>query len=155
MRTSFAELDPAIQEHLKSIGEFASLPPGEASLETLAACWLEKERAFDDRVRAMAMESVDESEDPDRGFLALTFSGSLVAAGPISNGGRRAVYLSIDRRRDVPSRVESEDALLDGPVVRGRELSFRRGPVKRSSAVYRLALLPGGDGLPGAESAPR
>ncbi|MCG8452469.1 MAG: hypothetical protein MI717_04725, partial [Spirochaetales bacterium] len=62
--------------------------------------------------------------------------------GPQQDGKRRAVYVSIDRRRDVPSRVEHENAILSGSVQVGCEIVFNQGPVKQSSAVYRLALLP-------------
>jgi hypothetical protein len=138
----FESLEPAIQSHLKVIRETSGLPDGATSLELLAEGWREKETAFDDQARSMGMDQADECKDSSRGFLALTYSGSLVAVGPDAGGSRRAVYVSIDRRRDVPSRAESEDAVIGGPVICGSEILFDKGPVKKSSAVYRLALLP-------------
>lgn len=142
MSTVFASLEKAVQDHLKIIRESSGLPEGDLSLEMLAEGWREKEKAFTDQVESLGMEHVDGTGDLNRGFLALTYSGSLVAVGPNSENGRKAVYVSIDRRRDVPSRAETEDAVIEGNVSRGMEISFSKGPVKKSSAVYRLALLP-------------
>lgn len=138
----FAGLDPAIKEHLEVIREGSGLPAGEKSLEILAEGWREKETAFDRQADSMGMESAEQSPDSQRGFLALTMSGSLVAVGPDEGGRRRAVYVSIDRRRDVPARAESDDAILGGDVAKGSEIIFEKGPVRKSSAVYRLAILP-------------
>ena len=138
----FSSLESSIQEHLKLIRESSGLPQDEKSLELLAEGWREKEKAFDDQARSMGMEMAEKCKDTGRGFLALTYSGSLVAVGPDNGGSRLAVYVSIDRRRDVPSRAESADAVLKGSVSCGREIVFKKGPVKKSSSVYRLALLP-------------
>lgn len=138
----YESLESAIKEHLKIIRETSGLPEGETSLELLAEGWKEKEMAFDDQAQSMGMDPAEENKDSSRGFLALTYSGSLVAVGPEDKGSRRAVYVSIDRRRDVPARAESESAVLGGPVTCGREIVFEKGPVKKSSAIYRLALLP-------------
>lgn len=138
----FDGLEPEIQKHLETIRSDSGLPEGDASLELLAEGWLEKGRAFDDQVASMSMEVADENDDPARGFLALTYSGSLVAVGPDEPSGRRAVYVSIDRRRDVPARAEADDASIHGEVSRGREIVFAEGPVRKTSAIYRLALLP-------------
>jgi len=138
----FEGLESSIQKHLKIIMESSGLPEDEKSLELLAEGWRDKEAAFDDQARSMGMEQAEKCKDSARGFLALTYSGSLVAVGPEDGGKRRAVYVSIDRRRDVPSRAESEDAVLSGSVSCGGEIAFKKGPVKKSSAVYRLAVLP-------------
>lgn len=143
MSSTFEGLEGAIQKHLKMILETSGLPVGENSLDTLAQGWLDKEQAFDDQAGSLGMEKAEESKDPGRGFLALTYSGSLVAVGPIAGGQRRAVYVSIDMRRDVPARAESDNAVLSGNVAVGREIVFEKGPVRKSSAIYRLALLPG------------
>ena len=137
----FDSLDSTIREHLRFIRSAAGLPEGPLSLELLAEGWRDKEEAFSKQVQNLDMEETSECRDGDRGFLALTYSGSLVAVGPVENGCRRAVYVSIDRRRDVPARAESDDAALDGPVTVGAEIRFSRGPVRQSSAVYKLALL--------------
>ncbi|MCD6342367.1 MAG: hypothetical protein J7L76_01120 [Spirochaetaceae bacterium] len=144
----FESLETSIKEHLKVIRASSGLPQDSQSLELLAGGWREKEKAFDDQARSMGMEQAEKCKDSSRGFLALTYSGSLVAVGPEGGGKRRAVYVSIDRRRDVPSRAESEDAVLGKSVSCGREITFKNGPVKKSSAVYRLALLPSALALP-------
>jgi len=138
----FNSLESRIQEHLRVIRASGGLPQDDKSLELLAEGWRNKEQAFDDQARNMGMVQAEEYGDSGRGFLALTYSGSLVAVGPDEGGRRRAVYVSIDRRRDVPSRAETEDAVLGESVSCGREIVFEKGPVKKSSAVYRLAILP-------------
>jgi len=138
----FESLESSIKKQLKLIMVTSGLPQDDKSLELLAEGWREKERAFDDQARSMGMDQAEKCKDSARGFLALTYSGSLVAVGPDDGGHRRAVYVSIDRRRDVPSRAESEDAVLSGSVSCGMEIMFKTGPVKKSSAVYRLAVLP-------------
>ena len=142
MSEVFDGLDRAVRDHLEIIREGSGLPAGERSLELLAEGWREKESAFERQASAMGMEMADRAQDSGRGFLALTLSGSLVAVGPDEAGRRRAVYVSIDRRRDVPARAESDQAVLDGEVAAGSEIVFGKGPVKKSSAVYRLAVLP-------------
>jgi len=128
----FEGLEPSIQEHLKLIMESSGLPEGDKSLELLAEGWREKEAAFDDQARAMGMEQSEKNRDSSRGFLALTYSGSLVAVGPEDGGRRRAVYVSIDRRRDVPSRAES------GTVWR---FYRRHWPLPISMTAWRRLLL--------------
>ncbi len=142
MKNAYSGLDGSIQNHLRMIRETSGLPEGDESLEALAVLWLEKEKAFDDQADSLGMEKADSSSDSRRGFLALTYSGSLVAVGPADGKIRRAVYVSIDRRRDVPARAESDKAVLSGTVAVGREIVFEQGPVKKSSAIYRLAILP-------------
>ncbi len=90
MKKTFSGLEPAIQNHLKMICETGGLPDGDDSLEALALGWVEKEKAFDDQAQSLGMESVRESEDASRCFLALTYSGFLVAVGPSESGKRRA-----------------------------------------------------------------
>ncbi len=134
----FAALDPDIQEHLARIGDAHP----QISLETLAAEWLEKEKVFMNQSRALGMESAEECLDAAQGFLALTYSGSLVAVGPQAGKTRRAVYVSTERRRTVPARSQSDQAQLSGSIKVGRNIAFTSGPVKRTSPVYRLSVLP-------------
>jgi len=142
MSSTYDSLDPAIRDHLRMIRDAGGLPEGDETLELLAEGWREKERAFDEQASSMGMTMSEECRDSARGFLALTYSGSLVAVGPDESGRRRAVYVSIDRRRDVPARSESEEARVSGDVRVGAEIQFDPGPVKKSSSVYRLAVLP-------------
>lgn len=142
MKKKFMRLDKAIQEHLISICKSAGLKCNDKSLEILASEWMAKERVFLEQSQVMGLEGVEACGDSERGFIALTYSGSLMAIGPESKGSRRAVYVSINRRQDVPSRAEVDNAVLDGAVEVGKEIIFSSGPVQRSSAVYKLAILP-------------
>lgn len=138
----FLTLDPAIQAHLASMRENLGLSSSDETMEILASGWLEKERAFLEESVGLGMESVDECSDPACGFLALTWSGSLVAVGPENKNKRRAVYVSIDRRQNVPRQAESDNARIVSTVAVGHEIVFSTGPVRQTSAIYKLAVLP-------------
>ena len=60
------------------------------SLEMLAEGWREKEQAFTDQAETLGMEHVEVTGDSGRGFLALTYSGSLVAVGPGRGYGEKS-----------------------------------------------------------------
>ena len=93
------------------------------------------------QIAKLSMEETDRLDDEDeRGFLALTYSGSLLTVGPLNDGKRSAEYTSIGLRQDVPDSAESEDARLDGPVEVDGVVSFAEGPVKNTSPVYKVAV---------------
>jgi len=71
----------------------------------------------------------------------MTYSGSLLTLGPMVEGERQAEYTSIGLRKDVPdsagdkSASLAEDVRIDEPVV------FSKGPIRKSSAVFKIAVL--------------
>ncbi|OQX29244.1 MAG: hypothetical protein B0D92_04715 [Spirochaeta sp. LUC14_002_19_P3] len=141
MKNQFSALEPSIQEHLAAVRETSGLPAGAKSLEILAEGWLAKERIFLEQSMGLGMEGRHECDDPHRGFLALTCSGSLVAVGPRGEKGCHAVYVSIGGRYNVPSRAESPNAAIVHSVSVGQGVFFTNGPVQQTSPIYKLAVL--------------
>ena len=143
MSGSFEDLESPVQEHLRSILTTSGLPEGEESLNELARGWLEKREAFDRQVETLGMISADDLEQSEaRAFLVMTYSGSLLGVGPEESGKRQVMYASVGARKDVPDKAVSEESRLDGPVRLGEEVRLTGGPIKKSSAAYRLAVMP-------------
>ncbi len=76
-------------------------------------------------------------------------SESGAGAGPGSGPERFAAYSSIGLRQDVPTSASQSSSWLDGEVRVDEPAVFRRGPVERTSPVYRIAVpieqLPAGE----------
>jgi len=140
MRSSFKKLDTSIQNHLERILETLNSEGKTADRELLASHWLEKERIFNREISSIGLKEVNKVNNISEGFLALTFSGSLLALGPLRNGKRSAVYVSIGLRSDVPERSETDNAVINGPVIKGSEIFFNKGPVVKTSPVHKLAV---------------
>lgn len=131
-----------LHAHIREITRTSGLSESEESVETMARGWLEKEEAFDRKVRELNMEEADAvAADDERGALALTYSGSLVLIGPLVEGARKAQYVSIGMRQDVPDIVDKEGSVLGKDVEVDQTIAFQVGPVKNTSKVYKIALL--------------
>jgi len=111
--------------------------------ETIAQGWLEKLAAFERIVadRGLKEATVFPEDAPD-GAIALTFSGSLVTIGPLSRRGRRIAYASIGGRTDVPEIQVKDNARLDGDLGGYAPAKFIKGPVKQTSPLYKIAMVP-------------
>ncbi|MDT8447370.1 MAG: hypothetical protein RRB13_10810 [bacterium] len=134
-------LPAPIQTHIKSIARSAGLPDSEESYEKLAQGWAEKLRLFEEKTAAEGMVEVEQlGKDDAKGCVALTYSGSLVLIGPLDDGVRKCVYNSIGIRKDVPDSVAKEDSLLASDVAQGQPVEFAEGPVKSTSAIYKIAV---------------
>lgn len=130
-----------IQGHIKEITKTSGLPDEEASVEKIAQAWLEKKKAFEDQVQNVNMIEVETlAKDDAKGFLAMTNSGSLVNAGPLVDGVRKAEYSSIGIRADVPPTAEKEGVTLTKDVSAGDTIEFENGPVKSTSAIFKIAV---------------
>ncbi len=135
-----------IHDHIRRITEQSGLPDTPESVERIAAAWLEKSEIFNEKLGDYRMQSVDEfPPDDGRGALALTYSGSIVAIGPLHGGSgernaRFAAYSSIGLRNDVPSSATHDTAELAAPIRVDDQLEFKSGPVQRTSAIYRIAV---------------
>ena len=91
MGENYDRLSDKIQSHLKQIIKTSGLPDTEDALDLMAKGWLDKEQAFEDQVTNRNMEVVDSvSKDEELGFVAMTYSGSLLTFGPADEGGRSA-----------------------------------------------------------------
>ncbi len=138
------QIPEKLHAHIREITRTSGLPESEESVETMARGWLEKEEAFDRKVRELNMEEADAvAADDERGALALTYSGSLVLIGPLVEGTRKAQYVSIGMRQDVPDIVDKEGSVLGKDVEVDQTIAFQVGPVKNTSKVYKIALLTG------------
>lgn len=136
-------LTERVRRHLESVNESSGLPPGEESLARITANWLEKRMLFEDQTRLLGMEQLGRLEaDDERGAILLTYSGSLVALGRLTDEGRWFEYASIELRADVPALLQASGVGFDGPVEVNSPVRFVRCPVARSSDLLLIAVCP-------------
>jgi hypothetical protein len=142
MDEHFEQIPQNIQEHIKDILKTSGLPNTPESLDVMSEAWLKKKETFEAEIEKLEMEEVDMlARDDTHGALVLTYSGSLVNIGPLSESGRKVEYVSIGLRQDVPETATDDSAILAGDVFIDEEIEFDKGPVKMTSAAYKIALL--------------
>ena len=142
MGENYDRLSDKIQSHLTQIIKTSGLPDTENALDIMAKGWLDKEQAFEEQVTNRNMEVVDSvSKDEEQGFVVMTYSGSLLTFGPTDEGGRSAEYVSIGMRQDVPDIAKKEESILAEDVQVDDVVSFESGPIKQSSAVFKIAVV--------------
>jgi nucleoid DNA-binding protein len=152
--TVYSRLPEEIRAQIDALAEGPETPRRPDIREALAATWEGKFELFESQVRLLGMEEPEalEADDP-RGFLAITYSGSILSVGPASpagqGAGRWVEYVPIKLRLDVPEIVSGTDAELGGAIRRGSSLEFARGPLKSTSSLYRIAACAAG--IPPAE----
>ncbi|HSV56563.1 MAG TPA: HU family DNA-binding protein [Magnetospirillaceae bacterium] len=141
----FDGLPQAIRRQLISLIEESDLPRDEATRERMAAVWDEKYRLFTGQTALLGMEAADgmEKDDP-RGAILLTYSGSLISLGPVRGKSRWLEYASIKLRTDVPELIRGDRANLAGQAKLDAPALFEGCPVRRSSALFRIAVCPPG-----------
>jgi nucleoid DNA-binding protein len=135
-------LDASTRSHLEGLLRSSGLPETEESLEEMARVWFEKKAMFEGQVKALGMLSLERfAAEDSRGALLLTWSGSLLSAGPLESGraGRRTEYASIELRTDVPHLAMSERGTFVSDLVRGEPATLRGGPVASTSALLTIA----------------
>jgi hypothetical protein len=138
------EIPENIQEHVREITKTSGLPSGEESVEKIAKGWLEKKQVFEEKIADLDMEEVDLlTSDDQRAALAITYSGSLVNIGPMVDGIRNAGYISIGLRSDVPDAAVKEGSKLAKDIAVDEQIEFVIGPVKNTSAIFKIAVLTG------------
>ena len=141
MSEYFEQIPQNIQEHIKDILKTSGLPDTPESLDAMSEAWLKKKEAFETEIEKLEMEEVDMlARDDTHGALVLTYSGSLVNIGPLSESGRKVEYVSIGLRHDVPETAAEDSSILAGDVLVDEEIEFDKGPVKMTSAAYKIAL---------------
>lgn len=142
MNEYFAQVSEDVQNHLKQLVGSINLPEGEDALEILSRGWLEKEEIFNSQILERKLEESDSFavEEP-RGGLIMTYSGSLLTIGPISEDGRKVEYASVGLRTDVPESAEKEGSVISVDILQGEQADFLVGPIKKSSPVYKIALV--------------
>lgn len=143
--TSFEELPTAIQNQLDSLIQDSGLSPDDETREKLASIWQKKYNLFTGQVSSLGMDFLSEmSKDDPRGAILLTYSGSLISLGPLRGKSRWLEYASIKLRTDVPELVRGDRVEIVSPIRRDQAAVFEGCPVKRSSALFRIAVCPEG-----------
>lgn len=142
---SFDELPWKIQAQLDALLADSGKAGDPAAREAMAAVWSDKFRLFTGQISALGMEELDEMPAGDeRAAIFLTYSGSLISLGPRRGKDRWLEYASIKLRVDVPELVHSDKANLAAPAKLEQAASFEGTGLKRSSALYRIAVCPQG-----------
>ncbi|HOO71319.1 MAG TPA: hypothetical protein PK926_06115 [Spirochaetota bacterium] len=135
------QIPETVQEHLRDIVKISGLDNSDESLERMAEAWIEKKNAFEKEIDSAGMDEVDYLEkDDNRGALVMTYSGSLVNIGPVVGEKRKTSYTSIGLRKDVPDAAEEDASSLSSDVLIDEEVQFEKGPVRKTSAVYKIAV---------------
>lgn len=136
------EIHPDVLEHLQLLAEKYG-ESGDQYLKQLSRAWHKKEKIFMKQVKGYHMTIETEiRKDEKRAFILLTFSGSILGAGPASeDGSRQIIYASIGQRKDVPQRLLEDNVFLQNAVKLDKEALFSGGSLKKSSPVYKIALM--------------
>jgi Asp-tRNA(Asn)/Glu-tRNA(Gln) amidotransferase C subunit len=141
MGDNLDQVPEQVRDHIRQITKTSGLPDTEESVEEMAKGWLEKKTAFEEKLGELNMEEVDEfGADEERGALVLTYSGSILNLGPVTDGVRRAEYVSIGLRQDVPESATHTEAQLAENVSLDEVVSFKVGPIQKSSPIFKIAV---------------
>ena len=141
---TFKKLPKEVQQHLLALSGISELTTTPSLKDLLADAWLKKEKIFMDQVHAYRMKIESHiSRNEKRAFLILTYSGSILGAGPVENGdSRQVIYASIGIRKDVPEKLVEEKLKLKSDIFLDSESEFTGGSLKRTSPAYKIALMP-------------
>jgi nucleoid DNA-binding protein len=147
MGSYFDQIPDAIKHHIQEVTKTSGLldsaesVDSAESLELISKAWLEKRDLFDRQIQLLHMHEVDAlPPDTPKAAIMLTYSGSLVAVGVPEEGTRWAEYASIGLRQDVPAIAGTDRASLSDSMTRDRAISFSDGPIKKSSALLKIAV---------------
>ncbi len=144
-KSAYEGLPAPIKAQLDALLSDSGLSGDPAAAENLASVWAEKFRLFQGQTSALGMDQVEElAPDDDRAAIFLTYSGSLISLGPRRGKDRWLEYASIKLRVDVPDLVRGDKANLAAAAKLDQPASFEGTGLKRSSALYRIAVCPAG-----------
>lgn len=137
----FNEVPEKVKSHLKNITKTSGLEQCEESVELIAENWIDKDRHFTEQIEAVGMKFVNSFNiDDKRGFILLTYSGSLISVSPQIDGKRYLEYASIKLRHDVPDIIDACDIELSNNIHVDMIAEFKNSPVKKSSALFKIAV---------------
>ena len=135
------QLPEKIKSHLAQITKTSGLPDSEESVEKIAENWLEKEKMFDSQIETLDMIFVDTLNKEDmRGAVMLTFSGSILSVGTLTNDTRWMEYASIKLRSDVPSLVIDEGIKTINNIEKDNCIEFEGSRIKKTSNIFKIAV---------------
>lgn len=138
---TFKSLAQVIQNHIKLIAKTSGMPITDETYEQIATVWLEKKACFEDALAENNLEEVQfYSKDEGKGALVLTYSGSLINIGPLTDGTRRSEYTSIGLRTDVPNSAIEDASKLSTDIETDAVAIFSKGPIQQSSPVFKIAV---------------
>jgi nucleoid DNA-binding protein len=130
-------MNQAIERHLKGLYEKGSF--GDIAYDKVEESWTNKEELFTGQSANLKLEEVDSlPREDNRSFLALTFSGSLLAFYTDDGDGHRLEYSSIKIREDVPGMIVERNISLAGSVKQGQSCEFNSRMLKKTSPLYRI-----------------
>lgn len=146
MNTSaYDEVPARIQAQLDALLAETGKTASPEARERLAALWARKYRLFTGQTAALGMELIEELPvADDRAAIFLTYSGSLISLGPRRGKDRWLEYASIQLRSDVPDLVRGDRVNLTSAARLDQAAGFEGTSLKRSSALYRIAVCPAG-----------
>ncbi|QQO10267.1 HU family DNA-binding protein [Breznakiella homolactica] len=137
------DLPSAVQAHLEHLLTHSGLPDTKEFRERLAQAWCKKCDLFEQQAKVLQLEMTGEvARNDPRGFIVLTYSGSIVSVGTGAEK-REVEYASIHLRGDVPKSVEVSATALAEDVRQKHPVTFSGGKLKKTSAVYFIAVCPG------------
>jgi len=145
IKNTFGELPRQIQVQLDALLADSGKAGDPEAQANLAAVWAEKFRLFTGQTASLGMEAVPElAADDERAAIFLTYSGSLISLGPRRGKDRWLEYASIKLRVDVPELVRGDKANMGAAAKLDHACVFEGTSLKRSSALYRIAVCPVG-----------
>ncbi|MDC7221861.1 MAG: HU family DNA-binding protein [Spirochaetales bacterium] len=134
-------MNERIERHLKALYEKGAF--GELPFERVEGSWQNKEELFSGQSHNLKLEEVETlAPEENRAFLALTFSGSLLAYFADEGDGCRLEYSSIKIREDVPEMIVERSISLSGNVTPGQSAEFESRMLKKTSPLYRIVAAP-------------
>lgn len=139
MEESLSNLPDYIKKHLESVLKSSDLPNTKDSYDKISKIWIEKKEMFEGQTKNLEMIEVESLEENDkRAILVLTYSGSLVSLGSLSNNKRWLEYASIKLRNDVPEILKAENILVSGDMKINQSIKFEECPIKSTSALFKI-----------------
>jgi len=137
----FDDLPSEIRHQLDALLPSTGLNDSLESKNRLATVWNHKFDLFCSQISALDMDFTAKLDSSDqRGAIILTYSGSLISLGPHNDDGRWLEYASIKFRTDVPDIAHCKGVLLLNPLEQGLPAEFSGCPLKKTSALYRIAV---------------
>ena len=140
--SEFEQLPETIQRQLRAIADDPAYEADSDILDRLAENWVRKRTLVDEQASALRMHSVDSlSADDERGFLAVTRSGSMIALGPRrgSAGSRWLEYASIGMRADVPDVVRADEVAMNDDARLEASITLTGAPISSTSELVSIA----------------
>ncbi|MEM5948055.1 HU family DNA-binding protein [Spirochaetia bacterium 38H-sp] len=135
------QLPQEIQKQIEMLLSEEGQNLSEEKKELYAELWHSKYKLFVSQIQGLGMENLSWlARDDKRAALLLTFSGSLIGLGPLTEQGRSFNYYSVKFRTDVPASVSAASVQLADDIKEGHIASFENAPIRQSSAIYKIAV---------------